>query len=237
MPIPAITAQQMIEVDRLMMKEYGIQLIQMMENAGRNLAELGRRILGGSVNKKRIAVLCGSGNNGGGGLVAARHLHNWGADVMIKLLASQEKLKEIPAHQYGILQHIGISDLGELDLTRADLIIDAMIGYGLTGDPRDEAAEWIRRANECGQPVLALDVPSGLNVTTGMPGNPCIRAAATMTLALPKTGLFIEQAKPFVGELYLADISVPIELYNHMGIDIQVIFLYDTIIKINYVEG
>jgi NAD(P)H-hydrate repair Nnr-like enzyme with NAD(P)H-hydrate epimerase domain len=85
MQIPFITTQQMVEVDRLMIEEYDIQLIQMMENVGRNLAELSRRMLGGDVRSKRIAVLCGAGNNGVGGLVAARHLHNWRADIVLKI--------------------------------------------------------------------------------------------------------------------------------------------------------
>jgi len=79
--IPGISTQQMIEVDRLMIEEYGIKLIQMMENAGRNLAEMARCMCDGSLQRKRIVVLCGLGNNGGGGIVAARHLHNWGSQV------------------------------------------------------------------------------------------------------------------------------------------------------------
>jgi NAD(P)H-hydrate epimerase len=93
MRIPFITTQQMVEVDRLMIEAYDIQLIQMMENAGRNLAELGRRMLGGDVRSKRIAVLCGAGNNGGGGMVAARHLHNWGADILLKVLSPARFVK------------------------------------------------------------------------------------------------------------------------------------------------
>src|SRR3990172_13388441 len=90
MNIPAITTQQMVEVDRLMTEEFGILLIQMMENAGRNLADLARRLSGGEVRGKRVAVFCGSGNNGGGGLVAARHLHNWGAEVLYKVIANPD---------------------------------------------------------------------------------------------------------------------------------------------------
>jgi NAD(P)H-hydrate epimerase len=186
MPIPAITSQQMAEVDRLMIDEYGIQLIQMMENAGRSLAELSRRMLGGNVIDKCILVLCGGGNNGGGGMVAARHLHNWGAEILLKVLAPEAQLKNIPAHQYEILKKMKIPDHRTSDLSTFDLVIDAMIGYGLTGNPRGMIADWIRRVNDTTHPVLALDTPSGLNATTGVPGNPCIHATATMTLALPK---------------------------------------------------
>ncbi len=232
MYIPTISTDQMVEVDRLMIEEYQIQLIQMMENAGRNLAELSRRWLGGDVRGKRIAVLCGPGNNGGGGMTAARHLHNWGADVRLKVIAAPGRLKAVPAQQLDILAAMGISQMEMIDLTTADLILDAMIGYALTGNPRGAAAEWIARVNESGRPVLALDTPSGLDTTTGAPGNPCVRAAATLTLALPKRGLVAPAAKPHVGELYLADISVPPELYARLGIAVPPLFVLDTIVKV-----
>jgi NAD(P)H-hydrate epimerase len=232
MQIPFITTQQMVEVDRLMIEEYGIQLIQMMENAGRNLAELSRRMLGEDIRAKRIAVLCGAGNNGGGGMVAARHLHNWGADILLKILAPTEQLKSAPASQLHILEQMGIQDKETIKLDSVDLVIDAMIGYGLTGDPRGGIADWISRVNDAARPVLALDTPSGLNTTTGIPGNPCIHATATMTLALPKSGLVTPEAVKYVGDLYLADISVPPQLYTRLGIDIPPIFNQDTIVKI-----
>jgi len=206
--LPILTTNQMIEVDRLMIEEWGITLIQMMENAGRNFAELARRQLGGSVGGKRIAVLCGNGNNGGGGMTAACHLHNWGAHVEAILVGDEDRLKDIPALQWQILQKMGIAR-SALELNNADFILDAMLGYGAKGDPRPPIADWIEFANRSEHPILALDFTSGLDTTTGIPGSPCIHASATLTLALPKTGLLAPAAKPFVGDLYLADISVP----------------------------
>jgi NAD(P)H-hydrate epimerase len=232
MKIASITTRQMIEVDRLMVEEYGIQLIQMMENAGRNLAEMSRRLLGGEVSNKRIAVLCGAGNNGGGGMVAARHLSNWGADIELKMLPHDGPLKDVPAHQFQILNTMGILNKKAINLDEVDLVIDALIGYGLTGDPRGASAEWIRRINEANRPILALDTPSGLDTTTGSPGNPCIRATATMILALPKTGLMTPEASEYVGDLYLADISVPPDLYARLGIEVPRLFAHGTILKI-----
>ncbi|UCF27467.1 MAG: NAD(P)H-hydrate epimerase [Chloroflexota bacterium] len=231
--IPVLTTSQMVEVDRLMIEEYQIELIQMMENAGRNLAELAKRKLGGKVTGKTIACLCGAGNNGGGGLVAARHLHNWGAEISLVLAFEISRLKEIPAHQFKILTQMGLEDRIDSDLPEADLIIDALIGYGLSGDPRQPVASWIEKANDSGIPVLALDAPSGLDATTGVPGNPCIKATDTLTLALPKTGLVTREVEDFVGELYLADISVPPELYQQMGIEVPNLFAEDSIIKVN----
>ena len=234
MDIPVLTTQQMIEVDRLMVEEYGIQLIQMMENAGRSLAVLARQMLGEDAQDKRIALVCGGGSNGGGGMVAARHLHNWGARVSLALAVEPARLKEIPAHQLRILERVGIARMGEADLNGSDLVIDALIGYGLRGSPDRQAAGWIEAMNSTGSVMLSLDAPSGLDTTTGAPGQPCVRAAATLTLALPKTGLLTAAARPYVGALYLADIGVPPELYRRMGIEVPPLFSRDAIRKLEF---
>lgn len=235
MKIPTLTTSQMAEVDRLMIQEFKIELIQMMENAGRHLAVQARRMLEGSVDHHHIVVLCGGGNNGGGGMVAARNLHNWGADVHAEITGDESRLKDVPAQQWGILQAMGVPRVGSPDAAtvKPDLIIDAIIGYGLRGDPRGEPAKWIAWANAQDTPILALDTPSGLDTTTGLPGTPVINAAATLTLALPKVGLTTPQAKPHVGQLYLADISVPPELYQHLGLDIGPLFASNPIIAID----
>jgi len=235
MPIPFITAQQMAKVDRLMVEEFGISLLQMMENAGRNLAEWARRMAGGQIRGKRVVLLCGGGNNGGGGLVAARHLHNWGAEVLYKVVADPEQMKEVPVRQLRTLKAMGLKDNETLDLVAADLVVDALVGYGLSGSPRGAVATWIERINRSNRPVLALDIPSGLDATSGIPGSPCLRATATLTLALPKVGLLTPQAKPYVGELYLADISVPPALYRRLGIEMPPLFHEAVIVKISEV--
>lgn len=232
MNIPTLTTDQMIELDRLMIDEYGIQLIQMMENAGRNLAEMAYRMLGGILLGKKVAVLCGIGNNGGGGMVAARHLHNRGADVKVSLIGEPIKLKQVPELQWRIIEILGLTG-EDAKLQEMDLIIDAMIGYGLSGNPRQPVAAWIQKANRSGRPILALDAPSGLNATTGMPGNNCIQAAVTLTLALPKTGLLHPAASSVVGELHLADISVPPDLYQRLDLTVKPLFVDDAIIRIS----
>jgi NAD(P)H-hydrate epimerase len=232
MDIPFLTTAQMVEVDRIMIEDMGILLIQMMELAGLRLAELARRRLGGQVSDRRIAVLCAGGNNGGGGMVAARHLHNWGAKVHVSLTADSTRLKDVPAHQWRILQAIGLTGGSAPDLAKFDLILDALIGYGIRGEPQGQVADWIEKANQSMRPVLALDVPSGLDATTGISGGSCIRAIATLTLALPKTGLREIIARPFVGDLYLADIGVPPEVYRQLGLEVQLPFIEGNIVKI-----
>ncbi len=239
--IPSVTTEQMREVDRLMVERYGIQIVQMMENAGRALAALGRSQLGGSVLGRNILVACGWGNNGGGGMVAARHLYNWGANVTIIL--RNEELSGTPALQWDILKlfplekKIGEAAKGLLKKYRGDLIIDALVGYGLKGAPAGWTKDVIEIINAHKIPVISLDVPSGLDATTGEVHKPCIHAAATLTLALPKTGLLNPDSKRVVGSLYLADISVPQMLYMEMGIDAGPIFVQDDIIRIDNSEG
>ena len=106
------------------------------------------------------------------------------------------------------------------------LIIDGLIGYSLRGAPRGSTARLIRWANGQQVPVLALDVPSGMDSTTGVAYNPVIRAAATLTLALPKVGLMLDSTRQQVGELYLADISVPPELYQRPPLELEVGHLF-----------
>ncbi len=197
----------------------------MMENAGRSFAELTRRQMGGAVQGHSVAVLCGSGNNGGGGMTAARHLHNWGANVVIALTKPADEYRGVPAHQLDILKRMNVPIFEPASLpATVDLILDAIIGYSLSGSPRGAAAELINWANEQHAPIISLDTPSGLDTTSGLAYEPTIRATSTLTLALPKQGLLNPQAKPYVGELYLADISVPPELYAKMGISVPPLF-------------
>ena len=212
--ILAISADQMREVDRSMIEDVHIELPQMMENAGRNLADLAMVRFGPS----RVTVLAGPGGNGGGGLVAARHLSNRGVEVAVSLSHPVEETTPVPAHQFDIVTRMGIRD-GEPE--PATLIIDALIGYSLQGDPWGRSAELIEWANNQATSILALDTPSGLDVSTGAPRAPCIQATATMTLALPKLGLY--QAAE-VGQLYLADISVPPLVYERMGLSVGSVF-------------
>ena len=235
--IPSLTTAQMIEVDRLMVERYHIELIQMMENAGRNLADLAlQRFLRSDARNKQIIVLAGTGGNGGGVLVCARHLHNWGARVSVVLTAQPAAYTGVTAHQLNVLESMNLAVFASdvLDLqTQSDLILDGLIGYSLRGTPRGKVAELIEWGNRSVSPILALDTPSGLDLTTGKALSPTIRATATMTLALPKQGLLEPDASEYVGELYLADIGVPPELYSEaFGIHVPDLFYENTLMRI-----
>ncbi len=223
--VPHLTTEQMIEVDRLMIEEYHIELIQMMENAGRGLAMVAKsQFLHWPAANQLIVVLAGTGGNGGGALVCARRLASWGYSVAV-ILTDRSKMTPIPQHQLDILDRMGVSIGTVEDLSKLKsigLIIDGVIGYSLSGNPFGTAKTMIEWANEQDAPTLALDTPSGIDLTTGTIYEPAIRAAATLTLALPKEGLFNEQVLPLRGALYLADISVPPGLYQQPSLNIEV---------------
>ncbi len=236
--IPYLTTEQMIEVDRAMIDDYKIELIQMMENAGRNLAHLAReRFFEGDPRRKKVVILAGVGGNGGGALVCARRLHNYGAQVQVFVTKPDADFTPIPAHQLDILHRMNIPVAQADDLAQADkpdLIIDGVIGYSLKGAPRGPAGDLIRWANAQGGSILALDAPSGVDTTTGTVFDPAIKATATMTLALPKEGLRAPGVEARVGELYLADISVPPELYAEpaLGLHVASLFAENDIIRL-----
>lgn len=217
-----MTAAQMREVDKIVVERFAISLLQMMENAGRALAEL-TRIHWGGVLRRRVVVLAGRGGNGGGGMAAARRLAIWGAEVRVVLAHPESALGDAPAQQLQSIRALGLPVHSAAEVASvlhgADVVVDALLGYSLDGPPRDPEAELIRVVNGHGLPVLALDVPSGLDPDTGVPHKPTIKAARTLALALPKAGLLVPEAAAHVGELWVADISIPASAYARFGID------------------
>jgi len=142
----------------------------------------------------------------------------------------------VPKRQWRILKQLGLVARAKTGqgTGKPDLIIDAIFGYGFRGKPRPKAARWIEWVNGQGCPVLALDLPSGLDATTGIPSIPCLHATATLTVALPKTGLLAPQAAAHVGEIYLADIGVPPEVYRDLGLEVGNPFAIGSIIRWEY---
>jgi NAD(P)H-hydrate epimerase len=235
---PALTAAQMARVDQIMVEELGLAVLQLMELAGRAVAAFAReRFLGGDPRGRRALVLAGSGGNGGDGLVAARLLLGWGARVEVILSHHPEHLRDAAAHQLHVLTALGLTcqpptTAESTTLPAADLVVDALLGFGLSGPPGGGAASLIRAANAQPAPVLAVDLPSGLEATHGMLFDPCLRATATLTLALPKRGLLAPPARPLVGELYVADIGVPEVAYARLGLTVGPVFAEREIVRL-----
>ena len=230
--IPAVTGEQMAAVDRAMVAVLGLDIRQIMETAGRQVAVFARRMLGGDPNGQRIALLCGTGGNGGDGMVAARYLQGWGADVRIFLSREPDPERHaVAAHQLGVLRAMGIPAEVSTSIPDCDLIIDGLLGFSTTSEPTGSTADLIRAANASGKPILAIDVPSGLQTSTGEEFEPTIRARVTLTLGLPKTGLLIDKARSTIGELWIADIGIPLAAYSAAGIPVGPVFSRDEFIR------
>ena len=229
--VPTVTAEQMRRVDEVAVQEFGIDLLQMMENAGRNLARHAMDMLGSETSKASILIAAGAGGNGGGGLCCARHLHNRGCSVVILLDRDPDLFQGVPKRQLHILETAGIKPIslerGEELFQSAGLFIDALIGYSLRGAPRDVASRLIEGMCRSGNPVLSLDIPSGTDATTGEIPGQVVRPSRTLTLALPKTGL-----SETPGDLYLADIGLPPELFRNVGISFPQIFRNNDTVKL-----
>jgi NAD(P)H-hydrate epimerase len=213
--VTAVTAPQMEAVDRVAVEEVGLQLLQMMENAGRILAWHVRDV---RTEGAPVLVVAGNGGNGGGGMACARHLANRGIQVQLILDRSPENLSGIAATQYRILDEMDIpitTDTERLAHSGGQrVIVDALIGYGLDGEVRPPVSGVIERLNGLPEPIVSLDIPSGIDATTGDTLGIAVTPTRTVTLALPKTGL-----EAVTGALYLADISIPRTVYERLDIE------------------
>jgi NAD(P)H-hydrate epimerase len=216
--VPAVTTEQMRDVDRIAVEETGPNLFQMMENAGRSLAIQAIDMIGDNWKQPRILILAGTGGNGGGGICAARHLTNRGANVGL-VLTNEKKLNSAAAWQAHIYAAAGGRFIDPADLAgeNPNLIIDTVIGYSLKGAPGGIAKDLIGWCNSQAVPVLSLDIPSGIDSTTAETPGIYVNATRTMTLALPKIGLI----NPAAGEIMLADIGIPATTFDQAGISYQ----------------
>lgn len=241
--VPAISSEQMRNVDRLAIRDAGLSLLQMMENTGRSLARVvsaylprdslaeSRAAPQGSeaTRHKPILVLAGNGDNGGGALAAARHLRNRGQPVQVVLSASPSNLSEATAQQLRTLHKDGVRALWpaapEFDarfpewLQEASLVVDGLIGYNLRGPLQGDPAVLVEAVLDQAPPVVvSLDVPSGFDASSGAVAASGVVATATVTLAVPKTGLLQGDASAAIGELLLADLGIPAYIYERLDI-------------------
>lgn len=214
--VPGITTEQMREIDRIAISDTGPNLFQMMENAGRSMAELAMQSLRETSGHGPVVVLAGTGGNGGGGICAARHLANRGVDSIV-IVSDEARLGDVPQVQLDIYRATPgtISDLSELDDFVPALVIDAVIGYSIEGAARGRALDLIEWSLLTKAEVLSLDVPSGMDATTGRSEGAHVLASRTLTLALPKTGL-----GQIEGDLVLADLGIPASVYPRVGVEV-----------------
>lgn len=221
--VPVVSVNQMILIDRIMMEEYNIGLTQMMEQAGLNLATLAAKLFLLENPELQTIVVAGKGGNGAGALVAGRRLSNWGFSTSVILIDRASTFKPESIEQIKSLQRLGVSvveaNKGQsITFPKNSVILDGLLGYGLTGTPSGYYFELINKINDSKAAVLALDIPSGIELSTETIHSSSINAHSTLAVALPKRGMNSPQMKLKTGNLYLADIGIPKNVYARLGI-------------------
>ena len=214
-----MTKEQVRAVDSWAINTLGIPGVVLMENAGRSCAELIKEKLK-SITRPKVCIFCGTGNNGGDGYVIARHLFNSGFKVIVVICDDRKKVKGDAKINLDILEKLD-RQIEQLNLkdddvparvkdftTDADMIVDGLFGTGLSGPLRDDYIQLIESINACDCPVLAVDIPSGLDCDSGRPLGTAVRASCTVTFVAVKKGFVSEGAASYTGEIYVASIGV-----------------------------
>jgi NAD(P)H-hydrate epimerase len=213
-----VSADTMRSLDRLVVRDYGIKGLVLMENAGRGIAEIVKRECSRKKGK-RVSIVVGKGNNGGDGFVCARHLKNSGFNVSLLSLAGIKEIKGDAGVNARIWEKMGsiktIRTAGDIKkhssaLIHSTVIVDGLFGTGLSTPVRGLYAKVIDFINDIGRPVISIDIPSGLDATTGKVLGTCIKAEVTATMALPKIGLFLYPGRELAGRVEVVDIGMDI---------------------------
>jgi NAD(P)H-hydrate epimerase len=216
-----LTRAQVREIDRRSIEEYHIPGIVLMENAASEVAKHASSMLRHD-SEPSVTIVCGGGNNAGDGLAVARKLHNYGWPVHI-VRASEREYAGDAAINYQILDRMGfaLTPLADAETVihrgAAHLVIDALFGTGLTGAPRPEYRTLIDHMNGCALPILAVDIPSGMDCDTGQPLGACVRAKRTVSFVAEKAGFADPAARQFTGEVFVGDIGCPRELIDEVA--------------------
>lgn len=223
-PVVVVTGKEMQAIDKRAISELGIPSLVLMENAGVAVVrELEREF--GELEGKRCLVLVGRGNNGGDGLVIARHLLNRNVKVKVFLIAEERELSQECKFNLDIFKKLQgevhvISEpvLSKLKINLAlnDLVIDALLGTGFSGDLKGILPEVIEMVNECRTPIVSVDIPSGVDPTTGAVQGKAVRSALTVVLGFLKTGLLLYPGREYCGKLRVVDIGIPKSLASNI---------------------
>lgn len=216
-----LSAAEMKEMDRLAIQEYGIPGMVLMENAAIRTVEMISELLP-DIASSQVIILVGKGNNGGDGLAIARHLTSMGARTLVFMMAEPAFLNGDAATNFAITSRIcqeihPLTRAPHLDkllisILQADLIVDAIYGIGFQGQLSDFESQVVRMANWSSLPLVAVDIPSGVEADSGRVWGEAVRATCTVTFALPKIGLILEPGKDYAGTVSVADITIPRDL-------------------------
>jgi hydroxyethylthiazole kinase-like uncharacterized protein yjeF len=212
-----ISIEQMRDIDRVLPKEYGISEESLMEHAGFQVADFIREEFSRNLE---FAFICGRGNNGGDGFVAARRLMSWGFDVQV--YTPFDSFSGLPGEKKQALEKIDES-VFKREFPSANVYIDALLGYGLEGAPHGDVAEAVEKLNKWNAEAVCIDVPTGVDADSGQKLSPHVEADYTVTLGLPKSGLRPENS----GEIHVVDIGIPESVLKDLGVDVENYF-YDS---------
>jgi hydroxyethylthiazole kinase-like uncharacterized protein yjeF len=214
-----LTRDQVREIDRQSIEEFHIPGIVLMENAAIAATNVAMQMLGA---ESSASILCGGGNNGGDGLAVARHLHNHGVDVSLALTIDPQGYKGDALINWNVVSAMKLrwqsADPEAIALEKTALIVDAIFGTGLNKAPREPFPQIVAAIERNGAPVLAIDLPSGLDCDTGHPPGACVRATRTITFVAEKVGFADPAAKPFLGKVTVGSIGCPRELIDSLGL-------------------
>ena len=221
----AVSVAQMQRIDATAIETLGIPRLLLMDHAGLAVARAVQTLV--PSRSSSILVCCGIGFNGGDGLSAARHLHGWGYPVRLVLTSPPDQLRDEPAVYAQIVQRMGLSFYAltvptasaqlERWLTDCSAIVDALLGIGLRGDVREPMASCIALMNRSGKPIVAVDIPSGLDGDTGQIHGVAVHATVTVTFGLPKLGCLRGEGPASAGSLVVESITIPQTLLEVAG--------------------
>lgn len=222
--------------DRYTIDQLGLPSSVLMENAGSAVVQEIVKLY--DSNKTKVLVIAGGGNNGGDGFVIARRLIDFGFNVLLCMAFSEEKLKGDAKIHFDVykkrklpLFHFQDEQLHSLHdyINKSDIIIDAILGTGISGEVRTPFKEMIEAINRSNKEIIAVDIPSGVNANTGEVTNIAVKATKTLTFAMPKIGFFIGEGPQYIGEWKVADISVPQEIVETLKLDLPLLLDEQTV--------
>ncbi|MFH1209036.1 MAG: NAD(P)H-hydrate epimerase [Candidatus Omnitrophota bacterium] len=213
----SISAAEIRKMDESAIRDYSMPGLLLMENAGRSVSEIIFR----EYKPCKVLIFAGKGNNGGDGLVAGRHLANHGYSVQVAFLEDPAGLKGDPLLNFSIMSKMNIpwalmAAISEKEISaycrKSDLVVDAIFGVGIHSSVNGISEKAIRAINGSQRPVVSIDIPSGLDADTGQIHGVAVKATKTVTLALPKRGLYEGEGPRYAGKIEVADIGIPREL-------------------------
>jgi hydroxyethylthiazole kinase-like uncharacterized protein yjeF len=226
------TAEEMRQLDQTAIEDVGIPGVVLMENAGLHVVRVMKEHFS-DLREKKVLIVCGKGNNGGDGFVVARHLSNRGVDVRVTLLTEKHSLKGDAKLNFSIAEKMNLPIIEITSneqipafrnlLQQADIVVDAILGTGLTEAVQGFYKNIIESINKAHKPIVAVDIPSGLSADTGVVPGSCIHADVTVTFGVPKRGLILYPAANYVGDLRVVDIGIPKHLIEEAQFEVHLL--------------